>query len=47
LIEEDNPDKLPAPVFLKGFIKAYLKSLCIEPADEISARYMNTLSRKN
>jgi len=47
LIEEDSPDKLPAPVFLKGFIKAYLKSLCIEPADEISTRYMNTLSKKN
>ena len=39
-IEEDKIEKLPAAVFLKGFIKAYLKSLCIEPADEISARYM-------
>jgi len=41
-LEEDKQDKLPAAVFLKGFIKAYLRSLCIEPADEISTRYMNT-----
>ena len=44
-IEEDKIEKLPAAVFLKGFIKAYLKSLCIEPADEISARYMSGLTR--
>lgn len=41
-IEEDKSERLPAAVFLKGFIKAYLKSLCIEPADEISIRYMNS-----
>lgn len=46
-IEEDKTDKLPAAVFLKGFVRAYLKSLCIEPADDISARYMNFLQRKN
>ena len=46
-IEEDEAKKLPAAVFLKGFVKAYLKSLCIEPADEISARYMSSLTRKN
>jgi DnaJ-class molecular chaperone len=46
-IEEDNAKKLPAAVFLKGFVKAYLKSLYIEPADEISARYMSSLTRKN
>ena len=45
-IEEDEAKKLPAAVFLKGFIKAYLKSLYIEPADEISARYMSSLTRK-
>ena len=46
-IEEDEAKKVPAAVFLKGFVKAYLKSLCIEPADEISARYMSSLTRKN
>ncbi len=46
-IEEDEIKKLPAAVFLKGFVKAYLKSLCIEPADEISVRYMSSLTRKN
>jgi DnaJ-class molecular chaperone len=35
-IEEDKTEKLPAPVFLKGFVKAYLRSLCIENADDIS-----------
>lgn len=43
-IEEDKNEKLPAAVFLKGFIKAYLKSLCIEPADEISSRYMSAMN---
>jgi DnaJ-class molecular chaperone len=46
-IEEDKREKLPAAVFLKGFIKAYLKSLCVEPADEISARYMSSMNPKN
>jgi DnaJ-class molecular chaperone len=46
-IEEDKTDKLPAPVFLKGFIKAYLKSICVEKTDEISAVYMNGLPGKN
>jgi Uncharacterized protein conserved in bacteria len=44
-IEENNVEKLPAAVFLKGFIKAYLKCLCIETADEISVRYMSGLAR--
>ncbi len=42
-IELDETGKLPAPVFLKGFIKAYLKSLCIEPVEETSHRYMRSL----
>jgi hypothetical protein len=46
-IEEDEIKKLPSAVFLKGFVKAYLKSLCVEPADEITARYMSSLARKN
>lgn len=46
-IEEDKTEHLPAPVFLKGFIKAYLKSLCLEPADELAARYMRSLPGKN
>ena len=40
-IEEDKLAALPAAVFLKGFLKAYLKCLCLEPADEICARYIN------
>ncbi|HPD55844.1 MAG TPA: helix-turn-helix domain-containing protein [Smithellaceae bacterium] len=44
-IEEDKIDRLPAAAFLKGFIKAYLKSLCVEPADDISTRYMQWLER--
>jgi DnaJ-class molecular chaperone len=43
-VEDDKKEKLPAAVFLKGFIKAYLKSLCIEPADEICTRYMNSIT---
>lgn len=46
-LEDDKIEKLPAAVFLKGFVRAYLKSLCIEQADEISTRYMNGLTRKN
>ena len=44
-IEENNIEKLPPAVFLKGFIKAYLKCLYIESIDEISARYMSGLPR--
>jgi curved DNA-binding protein CbpA len=44
-IEEDNINQLPAAVFLKGFIKAYLKCLCLEPVDDISNKYMSTLTR--
>jgi DnaJ-class molecular chaperone len=44
-IEEDNVSRLPAPVFLKGFVKSYLKCLCLEPVEELSARYMDTISR--
>lgn len=43
-IEGDNIEELPAAVFLKGFIKAYLKCLCLEPVDEICIRYMNHLA---
>jgi len=46
-LEEDRLDKLPATVFLKGFVKAYLKSLCIDPVDDISTRYINSLPHKN
>ncbi len=44
-IEEDQVGRLPAPVFLKGFVKSYLKCLCLEPVDELSARYMETVAR--
>ena len=43
-IEEDNLQALPAAVFLKGFIKAYLKCLCLEPVEEICRRYVNSLA---
>lgn len=39
-IEEDNIKLLPEAVFLKGFIKAYLKCLCLEPVDEICRKYL-------
>lgn len=42
-IEEDKIDRLPVAAFLKGFVKSYLKCLCVEPADEICARYMRGL----
>lgn len=44
-IEENAIDSLPAPVFLKGFLKSYLKCLCLEPVEEISGRYMGTVAR--
>jgi DnaJ-class molecular chaperone len=40
-IEGDDVRALPAVVFLKGFIKAYLKCLCLEPVDDICRKYMN------
>jgi DnaJ-class molecular chaperone len=43
-IEEEDIAALPALVFLKGFIKSYLKYLCIEPLDEIYSRYINSLA---
>lgn len=43
-IEAENIDSLPAMVFLKGFLKAYLKCLCLEPVDEICTKYMNHLA---
>ncbi len=44
-IEEDNISRLPAPVFLKGFIKAYVKCLCLEPVEELSNKYMSVILR--
>jgi DnaJ-class molecular chaperone len=44
-IEEGNLSRLPAPVFLKGFIKAYVKCLCLEPVDDICNKCMSTLTR--
>lgn len=40
-IEKEDIQAFPAAVFLKGFIKSYLKCLCLEPADEICRKYMN------
>lgn len=43
-IEEGQAQNLPQAVFLKGFVKSYLKCLGLESVDELSARYMNTVS---
>ncbi len=43
-IEEDRVDRLPAAIFLKGFVKSYLKYLCLEPVEALSARYMETVA---
>lgn len=45
-IEEDQLAHLPAAVFLKGFVKSYLKCLCLEPVDELAARYMETMASR-
>jgi hypothetical protein len=39
-IESDNPQRFPAPVFMKGFLKAYAKALGLNP-DEISEKYLH------
>jgi hypothetical protein len=44
-IEEDQAEHLLAAVYLKGFVKSYLKCLCLEPVEELSVRYMNTVAR--
>lgn len=44
-MEEDNIVRLPAAVFLKGFVKSYLKCLCLEPVDELAVRYMDNAAR--
>ena len=46
-IEASEASRLPAPVFLKGFVKAYLKHLCLDPVEEISSRYMAALAAQN
>lgn len=43
-IEKEDIKAFPAAIFLKGFIKSYLKCLCLEPADEICRKYMNRKS---
>lgn len=42
-IEGDNIKALPAEVFLKGFIKAYLKCLCLEPVEDLCKKYISHL----
>ena len=44
-IESDDKGRLPAPVFLKGFVKAYLKYLGFEQVEEMSAKVMNAIAR--
>jgi DnaJ-class molecular chaperone len=44
-IEGDKIEALPAAVFLKGFIKSYLKCLCLEPVEEVCFRYMNRVAQ--
>ena len=38
-IEQENTGNFPAPVFMKGFLKAYAKALGLDP-EEITAQYM-------
>lgn len=45
-IEGDDTQEITAAIFLKGFIKAYLKCLCLEPADEIYGKYMHHLASR-
>lgn len=45
-LEGDDSQTFPAAIFLKGFIKAYLKCLYLEPAEEICAKYLNHLSSR-
>jgi cytoskeletal protein RodZ len=42
-IESDHFDDLPGEVFVRGFLKAYARAVCL-PVDEILARY--TASRR-
>jgi hypothetical protein len=44
-MEENKINRLPAVAFLKGFVKSYLKCLCVEPVDGICARYIEGLAR--
>lgn len=44
-MEEDHFARLPAAVFLKGFVKSYLQSLGLEPSGELAARYMENIAR--
>ena len=44
-IESSDKDRLPAPVFLKGFVKAYLKYLGFEQVEEMSVKVMNAIAR--
>jgi len=44
-IEEDRLALLPAAIFLKGFVKSYLKCLCLEPVEGLAVRYMETVGR--
>ena len=39
-IESDDPRRFPAPVFMKGFLKAYAKALGLNP-EEISEKYLH------
>ncbi len=38
-IEQENINNFPAPIFMKGFLKAYARALGLDP-EEISAQYM-------
>ncbi|MBI4664853.1 MAG: helix-turn-helix domain-containing protein [Nitrospinae bacterium] len=39
-IEREDSKSFPAPVFMKGFLKAYAKALGLDP-EEISVKYLN------
>jgi cytoskeleton protein RodZ len=41
-IEHGNVEQLPAPVLIKGFLKAYAKKICLDP-EEVVVKYQNLI----
>lgn len=44
-IEENNFDLLPQPVYVKGFLKNYLRFLGIDPANQIVCKYIESYKK--
>lgn len=45
-LEEDRLAELPGEVFIKGYLRAYARSVGLKP-DEVLARYANTQRNRN